>query len=63
MKDYENADERVKEWLEEIVAEDEYGLKAETLYNNICNSSGDEKSLAEIFAVPVGLIRAIKKES
>lgn len=63
MKDYENADERVKEWLEEIVSEDEYGLNPESLYNNILNSTGDEKSLAEIFAVPVGLIRAIKKES
>lgn len=60
MKDYENADKRVKEWLEEIVAENEYGLKPETLYNNILNSTGDEKSLSEIFAVPVGLIRAIK---
>jgi hypothetical protein len=63
MKDYENADERVKEWLEEIVAEDEYGLKAETLYNNILHSTGDEKSLAELFAVPVGLIRAIRELS
>jgi len=63
MKDYENADERIKEWLEEIVSEDEYGLKPESLYNNICNSSGDEKSLAEIFAVPVGLVRAIKELS
>jgi hypothetical protein len=63
MKDYENADERVKEWLEEIVAEDEYGLKSETLYNNILHSTGDEKSLAELFAVPVGLIRAIRELS
>lgn len=63
MKDYENADERVKEWLEEIVAEDEYGLKPETLYNNILHSLGDEKSLAELFAVPVGLIRAIRELS
>ena len=61
MKKYEDADKRVKEWLEEIVAEDEYGLQAETLYNNILNSTGEEKSLSEIFAVPVGLIRAIKE--
>lgn len=63
MKDYENADERVKEWLEEIVEEDEYGLKPESLYNNILNSTGEEKTLSEIFAVPVGLIRAIKELS
>ena len=62
MKNYENADKRVKEWLEDIVSEDEYGLKPESLYNNILNSTGDEKSLSDIFAVPVGLIRAIKKE-
>jgi len=61
MKDYEDADEHVKEWLEDIVAEDEYGLKPESLYNNILHSSGDEKILAEIFAVPVGLIRVIKE--
>ena len=58
-----NADERVKEWLEEIVIEDEYGLKPESLYNNILNSTGDEKKLSEIFSVPVGLIRAIKELS
>ena len=61
MKRYENADTHVKEWLEDIVAEDEYGLQAETLYNSILNSTGEEKSLSEIFAVPVGLIRAIKE--
>ena len=61
MKRYEDADKRIKEWLEEIVAEDEYGLQAETLYNSILNSTGEEKSLSEIFAVPVGLIRAIKE--
>ncbi|MFA6138741.1 MAG: hypothetical protein WC667_11720 [Sulfurimonas sp.] len=63
MKEYEEADERIKEWLEEIIAEDEYRLKAKTLYNNILNSTGDEKSLSEIFAVPVGLVRAIKELS
>ena len=62
MKNYENADKRVKEWLEDIVAEDEYGLQAESLYNSILNSTGDEKSLSELFAVPIGLIRVIKKE-
>ncbi len=61
MKRYKDADKHVKEWLEDIVAEDEYGLQAETLYNSILNSTGEEKSLSEIFAVPVGLIRAIKE--
>ena len=56
---YKDVNKNIQEWLEDIVAEDEYGLQAESLYNNILNSSGDEKSLAELFAVPVGLIRAI----
>ena len=59
MRDYEELDKDLKEWLEDIVAEDEYGLQAESLYNNILNSTGDEKSLSEIFAVPVSLVRAI----
>lgn len=63
MKEYEEADERIKEWLEEIIVEDEYRLKAKTLYDNILNSTGDEKKLSEIFAVPVGLVRAIKELS
>lgn len=61
MKKYEDADNRVKEWLEEIVAEDAYGLEAKTLYNSILHSTGDEKTLSEIFEIPVGLIRAIKE--
>ena len=62
MKPYEEVDENIKEWLEEIVQEDEYGLKAESLYKNIYNSTGDEKSLAQLFEVPVGLVRAIKRD-
>lgn len=60
MKSYEDADEHLKEWLEDIVAEDEYGLKPESLYNNILHSSGTDEKLSELFAVPVGLVRAIK---
>ena len=56
---YEDIDKNIKEWLEDIVAEDEYGLQAKSLYNNILNSTGDEESLSKLFAVPVGLIRAI----
>lgn len=58
---YEDIDKNIKEWIEDIVSEDEYGLKPETLYQNILNSSGDETSLSELFTVPVGLIRAIKE--
>ena len=59
MKKFEDIDENIKEWLEDIAAEDEYGLQAKSLYKNILHSTGDEKSLSELFAVPVGLIRAI----
>ena len=48
---YENIDERVKEWIEEIISEDEFALKAETLYYNILHSTGDEKSLSILFHV------------
>lgn len=61
MKEYEDADKRVKEWLEEIVSEDAYGLQVKTLYDHILHSTVDEKTLSELFAVPVGLIRAIKE--
>ena len=60
MIDYENLNTNIKNWLEEIVQEDEHGLRAETLYRNIYNSSGDERQLAQIFDVPVGLVKAIK---
>ena len=62
MKEYEELNKFIKQWLEESVADDEHGLSAQTLYRNIYNSTGDEKSLALIFAVPVGLIRAVKEE-
>ena len=61
MIDYEDLNTNIKNWLEEIVQEDEHGLRASTLYKNIYNSTGDEKQLASIYDVPVGLIRAIKE--
>ena len=59
---YEDKEERVKEWLEEIVSHDEYGLRAETLYYNILHSSGTDEKLSELFAVPIGLVRLIKED-
>ena len=61
MKDYEEIDESLKERLEDLVAEDEYGLQANSLYNNILHSSGTDEKLSELFAVPVGLVQAIKE--
>ena len=60
MIDYDDLNTNIKNWLEEIVQEDEHGLRAGTLYKNIYNSTGDEKQLSQLFEVPVGLIRAIK---
>ena len=60
MKDYNELNSNIKNWIEEIIQEDEHGLRAETLYRNIQNSTGDEKQLAQLFEVPIGLVRAIK---
>jgi len=61
MKKYEDLPKELKERLEDIVAEDEYGLQANSLYNNILHSSGTDEKLSELFAVPVGLVQAIKE--
>ena len=61
MIDYDDLDTNIKNWLEEIVSSDPYGLNPKTLYKNIYSSSGDDKTLAKIFAVPIGLIRVIKE--
>ena len=60
MKKYEDINSNIKNWLDEIVVEDKYGLDPKTLYYNIYNSLGEDKTLAEIFAVPIGLIKAVK---
>ena len=61
MKDYEDLPRELKERLEEIVAEDEYGLQAKSLYNNILHSTGTDEKLSELFAVPISLVQAIKE--
>ena len=58
---YENIEDRVKEWLEEIVSHDDFGLKSETLYYNILHSTGTDEKLSKLFVVPIGLIRLIKE--
>ena len=63
MKDYEEINKNIRNWLEEIINESGDSINPETLYRNIYNSTGDENSLAQIFEVPVGLVRAIKDEN
>ena len=60
MKKYEDINTNIKNWLDEIVVEDKYGLDPKTLYYNIYNSLGEDNKLAEIFVVPIGLIKAVK---
>jgi len=55
--------EDIKQVLEYIIeTEDPYGLKSETLYNNIKNSVGTPESLAKVFGVPVDLVVKIKED-
>ncbi len=61
MKKFEDLPRELKEQLEDIVAEDEYGLQAKSLYNNILHSTGTDEKLSELFAVPVSLVQAIKE--
>ena len=63
MKKYEDINTNIKNWLDEIVKDDKYNLSPKTLYYNIYNSLGNESFLAEIFVVPIGLIRTIKNDS
>ena len=60
MKEYEYINKSIKDWIENIVSEDNYRLQPCSLYKNIYNSTGDEKQLSQIFEVPIGLVRAIK---
>ena len=62
IKKYEDINTNIKNWLEDIVKDDPYGLSAKTLYYNIYNSVGDVEMLSKIFEVPIGLIRIIKKQ-
>ena len=61
MKQFEDLPRELKEQLEDIVAEDEYGLQAKSLYNNILHSTGTDEKLSELFAVPISLVQAIKE--
>lgn len=60
MKKYEDLDTQLKLELEEIVLSDRYGLRAETLYKNIFNSTGPITTLAQIFEVSASVVRKIK---
>ena len=63
MKNYNDLNSNLKQWIEEIASEDKFGLNPSTLYRNIYNSTGKYKQLADIFEVPIGLIKAIKEEN
>ena len=60
MKKYEDLDEGLRKELKQIVLSDKFGLKPETLYKNIFNSTGPITTLAEIFEVKASLVRKIK---
>jgi len=54
--------EEIKNILEYIIeTEDPYGLKPETIYENIKNSAGTYENIANIFGVPVDLVVKIKE--
>lgn len=52
--------EELKKKLEELIKDDPYGLRAETLYRNIMSSTGTDEKLSEIFNVPVEIVKEIK---
>ena len=60
MKKFEDLDKTLKLALEEAVKSDRYNLRADTLYQNIFNSTGPITTLAEIFEVKASLVRKIK---
>jgi hypothetical protein len=61
MKPYNQIDDTLKAKLQMICDEDLYGLRPQSLYNNIAYSVGDPESLANLFEVPLSLIKAIKE--
>lgn len=61
MKPYDQIDDTLKAKLQMICDEDPYGLRPQSLYNNIAYSVGDPVSLANLFEVPLSLIEAIKE--
>ena len=60
MKKYDELDESIRLELEEVIKNDPYRLKPETLYKNIYNSTGSITKLAEIFDVKASVVRKIK---
>ncbi len=60
MKKFDDLDKKLKDELKDVVKEDPYGLKADTLYKNIFNSTGPITTLAEIFEVKASVVRKIK---
>ena len=62
IKSYETIEEHIRLWIiEEIDSGNNPGLTPRSLFNYIYNSEGDDRQLAQILEVPVGLVRAIKK--
>jgi len=60
MKKFEDLDEGLRKELKQIVLSDRFGLKADTLYKNIFNSTGPITTLAQIFEVKASVVRKIK---
>jgi len=61
MKEFKDRNENLKNKIIELVKDDPYGLNPETLYNNIYNSTGKDESLAEIFNVPLEVLKEIRE--
>lgn len=49
--------------IEKIGKSDKFGINPETIYRNIFNSTGPHSKLAEIFEVPLQLVKEIKELS
>ena len=60
MKNYKDLDDELKKELEDAVLLDPFGLGADTLYQNIFNSTGPITTLAQIFEVKASVVRKIK---
>lgn len=61
MKSYEELNIDIKKELESIVKKKQFKLSAKGLFNYISCSVGEDKRLAEIFAVPIELVRVIRE--
>ncbi len=61
--DFENISNELKIKLIEITSKDPYSLKPMTLYRNILNSTWSYETLAQIFDVPIEIVKDIKESS